>query len=98
MAMAMIHMLTFVATIAIACEVGGIRIRHRFQSRERPRLVGAVQAAPIRVENHKNAPMIRERESADDRWRHWFATATSIDDQSTAMKQPNSHTRSRAAS
>jgi hypothetical protein len=49
-------------------DVRGIRFRHRRQSRERPSLVGAVQAAPIGVENHQNSPTIRERESADD-WR-----------------------------
>src|SRR5271169_4917477 len=54
-------------------------------------------AATLRIENRKNAPLIRKRQVADDRCRRWFMTAAAVDDQPPARKKSNADARAISA-
>jgi hypothetical protein len=80
-----------------AANVGGIRRGHRRKSGEACRFIGSMQTATPRIENEQNAPMLRERQTTDDRCRPVAAAATAVHYEAAVMKEADADTGTSSA-
>ncbi len=78
--------------------MGGICVGHRRKRRQGRHFVGPMDALMLRVESNQDAPMVRKRQTADDRCRRRLIIAPAVDDQSAAREESDADSGARSAS
>src|SRR5262245_13531990 len=79
-------------------QMRGLRVRARRKLAEQFALLRPVHALPLRVEHNEDAPLLGERQAADDRGRRPRRSAPAVDDEAALLEQADADARTRAAS
>ena len=73
-------------------QAGGVRRAHVGKGRHGGSFFRSMDALTLRIEDHQDAPILRNRQTANDRSETLPIAATAVDDEPAARKEPDADT------